>query len=179
MLLKEYQRRYPEESSVIEALQNFVQEHPSCFERSLKIGHLTGSAWLVNQAGTHTLLTHHKKLNKWIQPGGHVDGNPNVLEAALREAEEESGIVGLLPVSEDIFDIDIHAIPPHNGEAEHSHYDIRFAVHTTDSEAFQLSDESHDLAWVDLQKVQQFSQEESMLRMVRKWLKRIADKEMP
>ena len=178
-LLQHYQKRYPEESSVVERLQNFVRKNPDCFERSLSVGHITGSAWLVNRAGTHTLLTHHKKLNKWLQPGGHVDGSPNVLESALREAEEESGITGIQPVSEEVFDIDIHAIPQHGSEAKHYHYDIRFALHTTASEEYQVSDESHDLAWVEIQNVQQLTQEESMLRMVRKWTKHIQTEEMP
>ena len=178
-LLQDYQERYPEESSVAERLQNFVREHPDCFERSLSAGHITGSAWLVNRGGTHTLLTHHKKLNKWLQPGGHVDGNPNILESALREAQEESGIEGILPVFEEIFDIDIHAIPQHGSETEHYHYDVRFAVHTTDSEVYQVSDESHDLAWVEIQDVQQLTREESMLRMVCKWSKHIQSQEMP
>ncbi len=178
-LLQEYQKSFPEESDRVERLQNFVREHPDCFERSSSIGHITGSAWLVNRAGTHTLLTHHKKLNKWLQPGGHVDGNPDVLQSALREAEEESGLSGILPLSEDIFDIDIHAIPQHGSEAEHYHYDVRFAVHTTESEDYLVSDESHDLAWVNIQDVQQLTQEESMLRMVRKWTERIQTQEMP
>lgn len=108
-----------------------------------------------------------------------MDGNPNVLESALREAEEESGIADILPVSEEIFDIDIHAIPQHGDEADHYHYDIRFAVHTTTSEVYQVSDESHDLAWVAIRDVQQLTQEESMLRMVRKWLERAQTEEMP
>ena len=72
----------------------FVSAYPNCFERSLSIGHITGSAWLVNQTKTRVLLTHHKRLNKWLQLGGHADGNPNVLEVAMQEAREESGIEG-------------------------------------------------------------------------------------
>ena len=178
-LLSRYQQAYPDESACVERFIAFVSGYPNCFERSLSIGHVTGSAWLMNQAQTHVLLTLHKNLNKWLQLGGHADGNPHVLDVAIREAQEESGLSECAVLSENIFDIDIHAIPQHDEEAEHFHYDVRFAVHSTDSEEYQVSDESHDLAWVKIQDVQQLTQEESMLRMVRKWLGRFQTEEMP
>ncbi len=168
-LLESYQQEYPEETSCVERYTNFVTTNPHCFERSLEIGHVTGSAWVVNRAGTHTLLTHHKKLNKWLQPGGHADGNPNVLEVALQEAQEETGIANFKTLSEGIFDLDIHLIPARKNVPAHSHYDSRFVLQTVDLEEYQVSDESHDLAWIEIKKLEEFTQEESMLRMARKW----------
>ena len=168
-LLAQYQQRHENESACIERFVTFVSSYPNCFERSLAIGHVTGSAWVVNQAGTHVLLTHHKKLNRWLQLGGHADGNPDVLDVALREAEEESGLSGFRVLSELPFDIDIHPIPQRGNEAEHFHYDLRFALQTVDFEAYRVSDESHDLAWVNIRQLQTLSQEESMLRMAQKW----------
>ena len=172
--LRLYRKTHPAETAVADRLIAFVEDHPDCFERSLQIGHLTGSAWVVNKAGTHVLLTHHKKLNIWVQLGGHADGNPDMLNAALQEAVEESGIPNLQPVSRDIFDIDIHLIPEQKNEPEHHHHDIRFVFQCMKSEEYIVSDESHDLAWVKIARLAEYSSEESMLRMKAKWQSRFA-----
>jgi 8-oxo-dGTP pyrophosphatase MutT (NUDIX family) len=170
-LLERYRKRYPEESAIVDRFVDFVSTNPSCFYRSLKEGHITGSAWVVDKSKTRVLLTHHRRMNKWVQLGGHTDGHHDVLETALREAEEESGIRGIEPLSEEIFDIAVHTVPAIGNEPEHYHYDIRFAVTTTDSEDYTVSDESHDLAWVEVDKLSDYTTEESMLRMGRKWKK--------
>ena len=171
-LLTDYLIRYPEEEAVIARFKGFVETHPECFERTLQVGHVTGSAWVVNEAGTHVLLTHHKKLNKWFQLGGHADGETDILKAALIEVEEESGLAAFEPCSKAIFDIDIHAIPARGGEPEHFHYDVRFTVKSTGGHEYVVSAESLDLSWVDIEKLAEYTQEESMLRMGRKWLAR-------
>src|SRR5437773_8684321 len=113
---------------MMEALRQFVEANVDCFERSLQIGHITGSAWIVDRDRTHALLTRHRKLNKWLQLGGHADGDPDILRVALREAREESNLDAIRPVSEAIFDVDIHLIPERAGEPEHLHYDVRFLL---------------------------------------------------
>lgn len=149
---------------------NFIESHPDCFERQLEIGHLTGSAWLVNQAGDKVLLTHHKKLNCWLQPGGHADGDTDIARVALKEAEEESGLKILKLDSAEIFDVDIHLIPARKNEPAHYHYDVRFVVRAYGDEQYEVSDESHDLAWVDIKALQQYEVDDSVLRMAEKWL---------
>ena len=130
-------------------------------------GHVTGSAWIVDQAGERTQLTHHRKLNMWIQLGGHSDGDPNSLNVALREANEESGLT-VNPVAESIFDLDIHLIPARKSEPAHYHYDVRYIL-VADSDAFTVSEESLDLAWVSPKELPTLTDEESMLRMLAKW----------
>ena len=98
---------------------SFVKKHKDCFERSLEIGHITASCWLLNNDHTKALLMHHTKLDMWVQPGGHCDGDSDVVAVALKEAREESGIQGIEPVSTDIFDIDIHLIPENSKEKAH------------------------------------------------------------
>ena len=170
--LRAYRARWPEEREMAGRLIRFVEGHPDCFERSLKVGHITGSAWLVNRPGTHVLLTHHKKLAMWLQLGGHADGNTDILDAARQEAVEESGMQELTPVCTDIFDIDIHRIPARNDEPEHDHHDIRFAFQCLENEDYIVSDESHDLAWVEIKALEKYTTEASMLRMKKKWLDR-------
>jgi len=170
--LEAYRIRYPEETPTTNRLIGFIAANPDCFERSLSIGHITGSAWVVNRAGTHVLLTHHKKLDIWVQLGGHADGNTDILDAARREAVEESGLSELSTVSDEIFDIDIHLIPARKTEPAHYHHDIRFGFRTTENEKYVVSDESHDLAWVEIARIKEYSTEESMQRMAAKWLAR-------
>ena len=167
--LSNYQTRNTDEQACVERFVEFVMGHAGCFERTLAIGHVTGSAWVVNQAGTHVLLTHHRKLNRWLQPGGHADGNPCVMDVALREVREETGIEDVQVVSKEIFDLDIHRIPTRGNEAAHDHYDVRFAVRVVGSDVYTVSEESHDLCWVPIENLSEKSGEESMLRMQRKW----------
>ena len=148
----------------------FVEQHADCAERSLQVGHLTGSAWIVDRERKRTLLTHHRKLNKWLQLGGHADGELDPLAVALREAREESGLTKLRVVDEAIFDVDRHLIPARKTEPDHWHYDIRFMIEADPGEPIIISDESHDLAWIEIARMAAYNAEESMLRMSRKTL---------
>jgi 8-oxo-dGTP pyrophosphatase MutT (NUDIX family) len=146
----------------------FVDEHPDCLFRSCLTGHLTGSAWILSPDHTRTLLTHHGKLGKWLQLGGHADGDPDLLAVALREAREESGLARLSVVDRRLFDVDRHWIPSRGAEPGHWHHDLRFALEADPLEPLTVSDESRALAWVDVAKVPALNPEESMARMVRK-----------
>jgi len=166
-LIDGYASRHPDEAGVVERFRTFIQQHERCFERDCWAGHITGSAWLVNQAGSHVLLTHHRKLGRWLQLGGHSDGETDTLAAARREAEEESGLEVDAPETR-IFDLDVHEIPARKSDPAHFHYDVRF-IFTARSEAFRVSGESLDLAWVPIDGLDAYSTEESVLRMGRKW----------
>lgn len=167
-----YLKVYPGEADEVELFQMFVPSSADIFQRSHPPGHFTGSSWLVSKDGQRVLLTHHKKLGRWLQLGGHADGDSDLAQVALREAEEESGLTALT-VEPEIFDLERHAIPARGNEAEHYHYDVRFVVHATGSENFVVSDESHALAWRVIEELADDAEaEESIRRMARKWLKR-------
>ena len=146
----------------------FVEAHEDCLLRTCVPGHLTGSAWVVDASRTRTLLTHHRKLEKWLQLGGHADGDPDLLAVALREAAEESGLTRLRAVTTEIFDVDRHWIPERKGEPGHYHYDLRFMIEADPGEPLVVTSESKDLAWVNVADVTALNPEESMARMVRK-----------
>lgn len=167
-LLDAHQPADAHEAAMLDRLRQFVVANTECFERSLAVGHVTGSAWVLDLDRTHVLLTHHGKLDKWLQLGGHADGDSDVLQVALREAQEESGLNGIRPVDQRIFDVDIHLIPARKHEAEHFHYDVRFLLEADRGQSLQISDESKALEWVRLDRVSDLTQEESMLRMARK-----------
>src|SRR5262245_31817196 len=93
--LERYLASHPGERDTLERTLAFVRAHPDCFERSCAPGHITGSAWILSHDRAQFLLTHHRKLGRWLQLGGHADGEPDPLAVALREAQEESGMEGL------------------------------------------------------------------------------------
>jgi 8-oxo-dGTP pyrophosphatase MutT (NUDIX family) len=162
-LLAEYTPYFPEDEIIASRTRDFVIENSLCFERSLASGHITGSCWIVDSDRSHALFTHHKKLNKWLQLGGHADGDSDILQVALKEAAEESGLHRIKFLSEQIFDIDIHSVPD-RGQG-HYHYDVRFLLEADRNEPFTVSDESHAIAWIDLSKIQDITTEPSILRM--------------
>lgn len=150
-----------------EFIQPFLRllEHPRAYFRDHLPGHITGSAWIVDETKQSVLLTHHAKLNRWLQPGGHADGNENIIEVAMQEAEEETGIRCTL-LNTGIFDIDIHTIPARKDFPAHLHYDIRFLFQANKNDTLVLTKESHDLAWIawkDLAEKTDYN--DSMMRM--------------
>lgn len=170
-LLADYRRQRALEVAATDELTEFVQANKDCFERSMPCGHVTGSAWLVSEDGTSVLLTHHKKLDRWLQLGGHADGDSDMLNVALREAEEESGLSDIELARPGIFDIDIHSIPARKSEPEHFHYDVRFAFRAAGDQRFVVSGESNHLAWVPIVGLSKVVSDHSMLRMADKWLR--------
>ncbi|HSE11275.1 MAG TPA: NUDIX hydrolase [Rudaea sp.] len=170
-LLDRYVSVASEAEATVTLFREFVCAHADCFERSCAPGHLTGSAWLVDGSGRRVLLTHHRKLGRWLQLGGHADGDGDLARVARREAEEESGLRDLI-VEPAIFDLDRHLIPARGNEPAHWHYDVRFVVRATGSEEFTISEESHALAWREITGVAvDSSVDESVRRMAHKWLK--------
>lgn len=157
----------PAEAKSIAATLAFLEEQDRCWQRDNYAGHLTASAWVVNAAKSHVLLTHHRKFSRWLQVGGHVDeGDESLLAAALREAREESGIQAIEPLQATIFDIGHHPINTAK-EPPHVHYDIRFLL-VAQSMGYVVSEESNDLSWVPLAEVATLSPSTALSRMARK-----------
>lgn len=156
------------EAAALREILTFVRAHPDCLERRCVPGHLTGSAWIVSPCRRRVLLTHHHKLDRWLQLGGHADGDGDLLAVARREAEEESGLAGLRVLSRGIFDVDRHWIPERPGQPGHFHLDLRFLLEADPEEPLRVSHESKALAWVELGAVAALNPEESLARLVRK-----------
>ncbi|MEC5127969.1 NUDIX hydrolase [Verrucomicrobiales bacterium BCK34] len=175
-LLETYRLRYPAEGDAALRFEDFVRRNPDCFKRSLREGHVTGSAWIVDKTGTRTLMTHHRKLNIWLQPGGHADGESDVLKVAMAEVQEETGLTSFSPVSREIFDLDIHGIPARKEEPSHFHYDVRFLIQNSADNNYIVSEESHDLAWVEMSDLEEYTDEWSMRRMRDKALAALSGK---
>ncbi|HKK06982.1 MAG TPA: NUDIX hydrolase [Gammaproteobacteria bacterium] len=169
-LLARYHTRFMDEAAFIDRAYAYVQAHPDCFERELWPAHVTGSAWVVNPDRSLALLMHHRKHDQWFQPGGHADGEADIVGVALRETAEESGIdpKDIHLVDGEIFDLDIHSIPAMHGDPEHEHLDVRFLVEIDDGLPVPGNDESHEVRWVPLSQVSRFNNNRSTYRMVQK-----------
>jgi 8-oxo-dGTP pyrophosphatase MutT (NUDIX family) len=111
-------------------------------------GHFTASCYIVDGAG-RLLLHHHRRLGRWLQMGGHVEGEETPQSAALREGAEESGLMDLEQLG--LLDLDVHTIPAGRGEPDHDHFDVRYLARTGRPESVRIDPaESNDLAWVTL-----------------------------
>lgn len=178
-LLNHYTPTDPDEIAAKAKMIAFATTEAACFERSLEKGHFTASSWLLSKDGSKALIMHHSKIDKWVQLGGHADGDPDLLAVAMKEAQEESGIGGIKPLSTEIFDIDIHEFPARGGDPAHLHYDVRFLLQVTSDEDFVKNAESKALIWVaadgDLP-----TKARSVTRMFEKWvaLRKNADKRL-
>jgi 8-oxo-dGTP pyrophosphatase MutT (NUDIX family) len=168
--LQVYVSQYPEEVAVASMFTDFLNSDPAVFERAHAPGHFTGSAWVVSADGVRVLLMHHRKLDRWLQPGGHADGDTDLARVAWREAHEETGVIDLR-VEGGIFDIDRHRIPARGNEAEHWHYDVRYVVRAGTDDRFVINEESQALAWRSINDVAADAGfDASLRRMARKWL---------
>lgn len=164
----------PAQADVVARMLEFLNRHGAqAFLRANPEGHFCGSAWVVARdhnppPAPRVLLTHHRKLDRWLQLGGHADGVMDLCVVALTEAREESGLqtLELLP---GIYDVDIHEIPARPGEPAHLHLDVRYAMLADAREPLVTSAESHALAWVPIAGLLGADTEPSIARMARYW----------
>jgi 8-oxo-dGTP pyrophosphatase MutT (NUDIX family) len=170
-LLQRYGAENPDEHECVSRIRSLVAANPNCFERSCMPGHITASVWIASADRKRFLLTHHKKLNRWLQLGGHADGDPDVRAVALRESREESGMefFDFIPALDpSLIDVDVHRIPAFGREPAHDHHDLRFLLIARPDQPIEVSDESHDVAWFELARLEERITESSLLRLARK-----------
>lgn len=144
---------------------SFVADHDDALHRSCRQGHLTGSALVVDHTGRRIVLLHHRKLQRWLQPGGHCDGDANLAAVALREATEETGLVGLRvhPVA---IDLDVHEVAP-PADGPHLHLDARFLIVAPEGADLTRNHESTAIRWVVPRDLDEFDVDAGTVRMVR------------
>ena len=168
--LNNYLERYPSEKEKITKTLHLLVNDNYCFKRTNWNGHFTASAWIVDKSRRWILMTHHRQLNIWLQLGGHAENNNNLLEVALKEAKEESGINNFNIISKEIFDLDIHKIPKYGSNPEHLHYDVRFILEADKLEKLSISTESNDLAWIKIGDVLKLNPKKSIKIMMHKFV---------
>ncbi len=166
-LLAGYQTPYPVEQAYVPRMLTLLDD-PLAYSRERLAGHFTASAWVVNEAHSHALLLLHRKLNRWLQPGGHADGNENLRAVAAKELFEETGL-NAQPQANAIFDLDIHEIPERKGVPAHLHYDVRFLFIVPQNSVVTINEESKAVNWQPLPWLAaEYAADESIGRMVNK-----------
>jgi 8-oxo-dGTP pyrophosphatase MutT (NUDIX family) len=165
--LTSYVSDFREEHDYIPAFLELLK-HPRAYYRDHLPGHITASALIVDEKAEHILLLHHKKLNRWLQPGGHADGDENIIDVAKKEVTEETGLQKFV-VHSGVFDVDIHNIPGRPDFPEHRHFDIRFLFQTKGKAELMINEESNAFKWVPLATVSDVTVGgDSILRMAMK-----------
>ena len=161
-----------EEARDRDLILDFLRRHSDPFDRRIQEGHLTGSAVVVSATGDRVLLLHHRKLDRWLQPGGHADpGERRAEGVALREAREETGILGLAlhPTAPRPLDVDVHDIPARGGEPAHQHLDLRYLVLAPESAVVDPDlAEANEIRWVEWAELESLSPDHGLRRALDK-----------
>lgn len=164
-IIVSYVPRGPEDRAAQEQILAFVDRHADALHRTCLEGHLTASALLLDASGERCLLHHHRKLDRWLQFGGHADGDGDLARVAWREVHEESGIeparLGPVPV-----DLDVHAIPARGDEPEHLHLDVRYLAHAPAGAVEKISHESKALEWMSPEEALERTTSDSLGRVI-------------
>jgi 8-oxo-dGTP pyrophosphatase MutT (NUDIX family) len=161
-----------EEEAHVRFILDFVGRHEEPFDRRIADGHLTGSAVVAGTRGDRVLLLHHRKLQRWLQPGGHADPREaSGEEVALREAREETGLADLAlhPRAPRPFDVDVHAIPAFGSEPAHAHLDLRYLVLAGGKGAIARSAvETNDARWFEWDELATLDLDRGLIRALAK-----------
>jgi 8-oxo-dGTP pyrophosphatase MutT (NUDIX family) len=150
-------------TAVVERALELARSGDSTDRDRFSPGHFTASGFVVSPDGSSLLLIHHRRLDRWLQPGGHIDpGDTSPIAAAAREVAEETG-VAVEPILSDLIDLDIHPIPPRAPEPAHEHFDLRFAFRALD-ETIVVDDEVRDAIWVSWDDLDAYAVDASVTR---------------
>lgn len=166
---KHYQNPFQESSEVLTQFRGLLLEKDDPFSRTCRPGHFTGSCFVLAPSLREVLLLKHRKLGKWLQMGGHCDGEINLAQVALREAQEESGSSQIQILQDRVIDLDIHWIPENSKEDGHYHFDVRYVGICQEPNNLKMAEEEcSDLKWLKWDEAFQVAQEESMHRVFKK-----------
>jgi 8-oxo-dGTP pyrophosphatase MutT (NUDIX family) len=164
------------EKEDIDFIISRIRTTPDILQETCVEGHVTGSALLLDVSSGKFLLHFHKKVKKWLQFGGHMDGELNPADTALREVKEESGIENIyfFPSKNDVtpIDIEIQQIPEYNAKPAHLHYDFRFLIATDTPEQLNtgLENVSNEFAWISIEDIDdpKYDLETAAKRLIKK-----------
>ena len=153
--IERYQPENEQEQKDKEVMLHFLKTNPDAFLRTNTIGHMSASAWVVNRERTKVLMCYHKIYNSWSWLGGHADGEKDLLKVAVKEVQEESGLMNVRPLTEEIISLEILTVDGHvkNGEyvPSHLHLNVTYLLEADENETLSIKeDENSGVAWFTL-----------------------------
>lgn len=131
---------------------DFMQKYDDAFLRTNRIGHMTASAWVTNRQRTKVLMVYHNIYNSWSWCGGHADGEQDLLQVAMKECREETGLKNVRPVSEDIFSLECLTVDGHEKRgayvSSHLHLNVTYLLEADESEPLTVCEgENSGVRW--------------------------------
>ncbi len=176
--LSTYQALDAREERNIRSTQQLLATHEDAFERSCLGGHITTSGCVITADFQHILLQHHAALNMWFTPGGHADGDGDLIAGARREIAEEAQLHDLTLLHDGVFDLDVHSIADNakKDEPVHLHYDVSILFSVPEKLNITKNHESLDMKWVALDQVTNLVEADDwgtfrLLERIEKWSK--------
>ncbi len=150
-----------------EVMLDFIKKNEDVTTRNNKIAHFTTSAWIVNKKRDKVLMIHHNIYNSWAWVGGHADGDDNLERVIKKEIEEETGLVNLKQLKDDIFGINIVTVINHIKRNQvvnsHLHFDVEYLFECDDNVKTRIKeDENSGVTWIEINKINDYVTEEHM-----------------
>lgn len=167
-----------QEESDKNCMLQYLNDFDNVFLRENNYGHFTSSAWVVNKEKTKVLMIHHNIYNSWAWPGGHADGDTDLMHVAMKEVEEETGVNKIKPVTEEIFALDIIPVWGHvkRGKyvSSHEHLNVTYLLECDEKETLKIKeDENSGVKWVPIKDIDRCVEDEQMHNIYSKLVKKL------
>lgn len=162
-----------QETKEQEVILKYMDTFDNLLARENEFAHFTASAWVVNPKRTKVLMAYHNIYQSWSWVGGHADGDPDLLQVALKETKEETGLTTISPVTENIYSVEILGVPGHLKKgipiATHLHLNVTYLIEANEEEKTTVKeDENSAIKWMELEEAIEACTEPDMKVVYRK-----------
>lgn len=162
--IQKYQPYNEQEKRDQQTMLKWTEQLDDVLTRQNELAHFTASSWVVNRERTKVLMAYHNIYQSWAWTGGHSDGETDLLQTAMREVKEETGVENVKPLWDDIFSLEILCVDGHmkNGKyiSSHLHFNVTYLLEVDEQEMLHIKlDENSDVKWIPLEDVTKVSNE--------------------
>lgn len=178
--IKNYPPYNPQEVQDKKVFLNYLMSFDNCLVRENEFGHVSSSAFVLNKERTKVIMIYHNIYDSWGWVGGHADGDADLLNVAIKEAKEETGLKNVKPIDEDIFILDILSVSGHEKRgrhvSSHVHLSVAFLLEGDESETLHIKeDENSGVKWVPIEQMVELSSEVPMKYVYDKAIKKMKE----
>ena len=175
--IEEYKPYNEQEEQDKKVILKYIDTFDDVLTRNNEFGHFTASSWVLNKDKTKVLMIYHNIYKSWAWTGGHSDGDSNLLNVAIREVKEETGVKDVKPISDDIFSLEIICVNGHvkRGKyvSSHVHLNVTYLLEADEDEELKIKeDENSGVRWVDIDKAVELSNEAWMKGIYKKLIEK-------